>query len=189
MLAITSVKDPASAARTLMAMGFSTYVLWNALILAAAGNALVFTLSSLWVTGPTPFPGYFGEPLVYFAIVTFGLVFSTLSIVWTGRIMGGKGRLADILVLMVWIQILRLLVQIVVIMLVYVAPVMSAILVLASALVGIYMLVHFIDQAHGFGSPGKAAVVMVASFLDIAIGLSILLILVGGPNVGSTLAL
>ncbi len=186
-LVVTSIKDPASAARTLMAMGFDTRVLWDALILAAVGNTALFVLSNLFVTGPSPLPGFFEMPLVYFAVVAGGLVLSILSISWTGRMMGGTGTTANILVLMVWMQILRLAVQLLVMVLLFVAPLLSGLLVLASAVIGVYMLVHFIDQAHGFGSPGKAAVVMIASFLAIAVGLSVVLLLVGGLFLGSTI--
>ena len=76
-----------------------------------------------------------------------------------------------------------------VLVLVFVAPVLSGLLVLTSSLIGAYMMAHFVDQAHGFQSLGRAAAVMIASFLAIAIGLSTLLLLVGGPNVGSNLTL
>lgn len=186
-LAITSVKDPADAARTLMAMQFPTRVLWNALVLVAAGNTVLFFLSNLLFPGPSPLPAIFSEPLIYFAIVAGGLALMAWSIFWTGRLMGGKGALADILVLIVWLQALRLVVQLVVLVLMFVVPVLSAMLVLAVALIGVYILVHFVDQAHRFGSPGRAAAVLILSLLVIVIGLSVILTLIGGPYVGSTI--
>lgn len=186
-LAVASVKTPAIAARTLMAMGFDTGTLWNALVLVAVANTFLFSLSNVILPGPSPLPEILSAPLVYFAVVAGGLALTAVSIRWVGRFMGGKGSLADILVLIVWMQVLRVLVQVVVLVLVFVIPLLSALLVFASALIGVYMLVHFINQAHRLDSPGKAAVVLVVSVLAIVVGLSVLLTLVGGPYIGSTL--
>jgi len=136
-LAITSVKDPGSAARTLIAMGFTTGVLWNALVLVAVANTFLFTLSNMILSGPSPLPALFTIPWVYFAIVAGGLALTALSIYWVGRMMGGQGSLGDILVLIVWMQALRVLVQVVVLILVFVLPLLSAFLVFAAALIGI----------------------------------------------------
>jgi hypothetical protein len=179
-LAITSVKDPASAAPTLMAMGFPTQALWSALVLVAVVNAMLFTLSDLLFPGPSPLPEFFSSPLVYFVVVAVGLSLTVVSLFWTGRFMGGKGELADVLVLIVWMQTLRVLVQGAAIVLMVVAPILSALLVFAAALIGVYMFVHFVDQAHRFGSVGRAAVVLIASFLAIVVGLSVLLTLIAG---------
>jgi hypothetical protein len=186
-LAITSLKDPADAARTLLAMQLPTRVLWDLLVLVAIGNTILFYFSNLFFPGPSPLLAMFTAPFVYFLVVSGGLALMAVSICWTGRFMGGKGTLADILVLIVWMQMLRLLVQAVVLVLMFVMPVLSALLVLAVALVGIYVLLHFINQAHRYGSLGRSAVVLILSFLAIVVGLSILLTLIGGPFVGSTL--
>ncbi len=184
-LAILSVKKPAEAARILIAMGFASGALWNALMLVAVGNTLLFALSDQILDGPSPLPGVLNAPLVYFSVVAGGLALTALSVYWIGRWMGGMGTLADILVLITWMQMLRLLVQVVVLALVFVAPLLSAILVLAAGLVGVYMLVHFVNQAHRFNSSGKAILVLVVSLLAIVVGLSIILTLVGGPFVGT----
>lgn len=184
-LAITSIKEPASAARTLLAMGFNPASLWTLLLLVAVGNSFLFTLSNMAFPTPSPLPGLFTSPLVYFAIVAGGLALTALSIVWIGRLMGGKGGLADVLVLVVWLQILRLVVQAVALVLMFVVPVLSALLVLAAGLIGIYMLVHFINQAHRLESLGKAVMVLIGSVLAIVVGLSVILSLVGAPFVGS----
>ena len=184
-LAITSVKEPASAARTLLAMGFGTGILWNALVLVAVANTFLYALSQTAMPGPSPLPPVFSQPMVYFIIVAGGLALTALSIFWTGRLMGGTGSLADVLVLIVWLQTLRLVVQVAVLVLMFVMPLFSALLVFAAALLGVYILVHFVDQAHRFKSTGKAAVVLIASLLAIVVGLSFLLTLVSGFFGGS----
>jgi len=179
-LAIISLRDPASAARTLMAMGFQTGMLWNALLLVAVGNTMLYSLSGVLMPGPTPLPEIFSMPLIYFAIVAGGLALTALSIHWVGGIMGGTGTLGDILVLIVWLQFLRLVVQVAVLVGMFVMPLFSALLIFAAALMGVYLLVHFVDQAHHFKSTGKAAVVLILSLVAIVIGLSLVLTLLGG---------
>lgn len=186
-LAVTSVRDPGTAARTLMAMKFESGPLWNALVLVAVANTMLFTLSNMILPGPSPLPEILSTPLVYFGVVAGGLALTAISLFWTGRMMGGKGSLAEILVLIVWMQALRVLVQVVALILVFVIPVLSELLVLAAGLVGIFMLVHFVKQAHQLESTGRAIAILVVSVLVIVIGLSAILTLIGGPYVGSTL--
>jgi len=186
-LAILSVRKPGDAARVLMALGLGTGVLWNALVLIAIANAVQFSLSNMILPGPSPLPGILGAPLVYFAIVAGGLSLTALSIYWTGRFMGGEGTLADVLVLIVWMQILRLLVQVAALVLVLVMPILSILLVIIAGLIGVYMLVNFINQAHRFNSIAKATVVLVLSILAIVAGLSLLLTIFVGPYSGATL--
>jgi Yip1-like protein len=183
-LAITSVRNPAVAARVLMGMGFDIGSLWSALVLVAIGNTLLYSLSIAIFPESSPLSHFLSAPFVYFAIVAGGLTLTSVSIAWVGRKMGGKGQLADVLVLVVWMQALRLVVQVAVLVLVFVMPALSALLVLAAGLIGIYMLVNFVDQAHGFHSIGRAAMVLIASMLAIVVGLTLILTLVGGVAMG-----
>lgn len=185
-LAITSVKDPATAARALMAMQIPRKALWIALVLVAVLNTLLFVLSNVVMPGPSPLPEIFDSPGLYLAIVVVGLILTTYSIYGVGRVMGGKGSLNDVMVLVVWLQVLRVAVQGAALVLVLLLPLLSALLVFAAALIGVFMLVHFIDQAHRFGSLGRSAAALIASLLAIVFGLSLILSLVGGPIVGST---
>ncbi len=147
-------------------------------------NTLIFVLSGMLVPGPSPLPAMLSSPVIYFAIVAGGLVLTVYAILWTGRAFGGQGALEEILVLIVWLQSLRVLVQVAVLVLVLTVPLLSALLVFAAALIGLYMLVHFIDQAHRFDSPGRAIGVLIASVLAIVLGLSVLLSLLAGPILG-----
>ena len=102
----------------------------------------------------------------------------------TGYFMGGTGSLDDILSVMIWLQFLRVLVQVVSIVLLLTLPLLAALLTLAAAILGLWIFVHFIDQAHRFGSPLKSVGVIVASFIGMVMGLSILLALFGGGFLG-----
>lgn len=183
-LAITSLSDPAQAARTLMAMRIPRDALWTGLFLVAVLNTILAGLSDILIHNPTPLPAIFSVPVVYFAVVSGGLILTVYSIFWTGRMMSGKGTFEDVLVLMVWLQMLRVIVQAVTLVLFLVMPMFAALLVFAASLVGVYILVHFVNQAHQLGSIPRAAGVLIASVLLIVLGLTMLLSLVGGASMG-----
>ena len=103
---------------------------------------------------------------------------------WVGRMFGGQGSMEDIMVVIVWLQFMRVLVQAAALLLLLTIPVLSMLLILAAALVGIWILVHFVDQAHRYGSLGKAAGVLIAAFVGMVVGISILLSMIGVDAVG-----
>lgn len=186
-LALTSITDPATAARQLLAFSVPREALWTALVLMAVLNAAIFTLSNILLPTPSPFPGLLNSPIAYFGIAAGGLILSIYAIFWIGRILGGTGALEDVMILLVWMQALRVVVQAVALVLVLTVPLLSALLVFAATLVGLYMLLHFVNQAHRFESLGRAAGVLIGAFVAIVLGLSLVLSLIGGPIVGSSL--
>lgn len=185
-LVVLSVRNPAEGARVLMGLNLPGRALWTALALVAVLNTILFTLSNILFPGPTPLPEVLTAPTVYLAVVFGGLALTVYSIFWVGRMLGGQGALADILVLIVWLQALRVAVQAVALVLMLVVPLLSGLLVLAAGLIGVWMMVHFVNEAHRLNSLGRAVGVLVASLLAIVVGLSVLLSLVAGPIVGST---
>ncbi|SFU21575.1 Yip1 family protein [Sedimentitalea nanhaiensis] len=184
-LTVLSVKDPANAARVVLTLPMSRDALWAALGLIAVLNALLFSLSNLLVPGPSPLPGLFNVPLVYCAIVAGGLILTVYSLFWTGRFLGGRGTVDGVMRVVLWLQALRLLVQGVALVLLMTVPLLSALLVFAASIYGIYMLLHFIKQAHELPTMGRAAGVLIAAMLAMLLGLTLLISLFGGPIVGS----
>ena len=184
-LAILSVKDPAGAANTLLANPVPRQALWIVLALIAVLNALLFSLSNILVPGPVPFPGLFEIPLIYCTVVAGALLLMISAFFWVGRAMGGSGSFDDIMQTILWLQALRLVVQAAALVLVLTLPLLSALLVFAASLYGIYMLLHFLNQAHRLESMGRSAGVLIASMLAIVLGLTLLISLFGGPIAGS----
>ncbi|MBK0326581.1 YIP1 family protein [Rhodobacteraceae bacterium F11138] len=185
-LTVLSVKDPAAAARAVLQWPISREALWTLLALVAVLNAILFSVSNLLVPGPSPLPGLFNMPLVYCAIVAAGLVLTVYALFWTGRFLGGRGTLEAVLRVVLWLQVLRLLVQVAALVLVVTIPLLSALLVFAASIYGIYMLLHFIKQAHDLTSLGRSAGVVVGAMLAILLGLTLLISMFGGQIVGSS---
>jgi len=188
-LAVLSVKNPKQAARILMDMQLETGILWNALLLVALVNTFLFVFSVEFIGLSSPYPAFFTDPFINFAIMVAGIALMVASLVFTGRVMGGSATMRDVLALVIWVQVVQAAIQILAYIALLVVPLLANILTLAGGLVGLYMLVHFINESHKFNSLGKSAAVMIGALLGVVIGLSIVAIMVGGPDVGSTLEL
>ncbi|MEO9780403.1 MAG: Yip1 family protein [Sedimentitalea sp.] len=183
-LAVLTIKTPAEASRVLLGMDIPREALWTGLALVAVLNGLLFTLSNLLVPGPSPLPEIILVPALYTVLVAGGLVLTVYALFWTGRFMGGTGSLDDIMLTIVWLQGLRVALMVLVIVLILTVPVLSALLGFAASIYGLYILLHFIDQAHRLNSLAKSAGVLVASMAAIVLGLTLLISLFGGPISG-----
>lgn len=180
-MAVLTVRDPAQAAAVLLAMRPGRDVLWLALVLAAVLNTLVFSLSDILLPTPPVFPPVLHQPLAYFAMITLGLAGFIQFLTWIGRLLGGRGGFADLMVLLVWLQYLRLGVQAAALVLVLTLPVLSLVLVAGATIVGLYILLHFVSQAHGLNSLGRAAMTLILTMVAMAFAISVLIALLGGP--------
>lgn len=176
--------QPNEAARELIEMRLPRQGLWMALALLSILNSIVYSLSQQLNPPTDPsvalMPPAFHSPIL-FALFLFGaLAITVIALHYVGQGLGGApGSMDDILVLLTWLQVLRLLVQVGVLLLVLVAPVLGAIAVIVAAVWGIYILICFVDAAHRFGNMFKAAGVIILSLVAMAVGLSAFLSLVG----------
>lgn len=176
--------QPQEAARALIQMRLPRQGLWMALGLMSILNSIVYSLS-LQFSPPTDpsaalMPPAFHSP-VLFALFLFGaLAITVIALYYVGLGLNGTAEsMDDVLVLITWLQVLRLLVQVGVLVLALAAPVLAALAVMVAAIWGAYILVGFVDAAHRFGSMFKAAGVILLSLVAMAMGLSALLSLVG----------
>lgn len=181
--------QPQEAARALMEMRLPRQDLWMALGLMSILNSIVYSLS-LHLSPPSDpsvalMPPAFHSPIL-FAVFLFGaLAITVIALYYVGQGLGGKpGSMDDLLVLITWLQVLRLMVQLAVLVLALAAPVLAALAVMVAAIWGVYILVGFVDAAHRFGNMFKAAGVILLSLVAMAIGLSALLSLVGVAVMG-----
>lgn len=184
-LVATTVTNPAEAARQLLSLNLGRETLWLALVLAVVLNALLHVLTNILVPVDDPELQLLTNSLVtYVALAGGGLLLSIAAFFYVGRKMGGAGSFEDVMVLMVWMQFLRVLVQVISLIFMLAIPGLFVLLAFAAAILWLYIIVHFIDQAHRFGSPLKALGVLVLSALAIAVVVTVLLSLVGGPMLG-----
>ena len=175
---------PRVAAARLIVLDLPRPVLWQALVLVIVLNALAFHLGILAAPPSAPLPPMMATPFMFALTLGCGAVVTVFAITFTGNWLGGEGGLGDVLVLIVWLQALRLAVQLVATVLALVAPGLALILLMAVNLYGLWIFVNFIDVAHRFGSPLKALGVIALAGIGIVLGLVLMLSLIGASTVG-----
>lgn len=178
--------SPGKAAEKLLATDFRSDALWMVLVLMGVMNALVHGLSMYF----SPIPEGAVVPTLFLSPLLFGLasVLSLLAMVyllfWLGQMLQGRAALKDILVLVAWVQVLRLLAQIVGTVAVYFIPALGGLAMLVATVWGIVILVVFINKAHQFTNPFKGLGVLIGAMLGMVIGLSILFGALGASTAG-----
>jgi hypothetical protein len=184
-LARLTLRDPASAGQRIMALKLSRDVLWTGLALVAAANTIILSISAM-ILPPSGLPAFFNSPLAMFVILAGVLVVTVHGIYWTGQALGGQGDLGDLLAMLVWLQVLRVGVQLVVTLLIFAAPTLSLMVSLIAAVWALWILLHFIAAAFRFPSLGKAAGVLLVATIGLVLGLGMLMSLIGLSIMGGT---
>lgn len=173
-----SIRSPEEAGRRLMALNPVMAVRW--MLLGAAVSVSVVLLYLLPViTGqhellPSPFAFVAtqgGMNLVVIALITY-----------VGGAFGGKGRFADVLWLVGWMQVVTAALLVVQIVVMLVLPFLNIPAGVASVAISIWVLVGFICAAHGFQSRVAVLIGGFMTFMIFSFILSIILLFLGfGP--------
>lgn len=182
--------SPNEAAATVLAIrrSVANEVLWMAVILAAVLNALVVSLN-MQLFPPAPetvemLPPVFLSPGLLAIFVVGGLVISVFVLLWAGRVLGGTANLGDMLAVMTWIELVQVGLQVPLTLLAILVPGLSQLAGLVASIWMLFVLVAFLDTAHGFGSPMRAIGVMILSFFLLVMGLMFFLLLIGATAEG-----
>ncbi|MBB95645.1 MAG: hypothetical protein CML68_13775 [Rhodobacteraceae bacterium] len=186
-LALLTVKDPAEAARQVMGLNLPREVLWLAIGVVSLVNTLLLFGPAVLMGLPVLLPGVLAQPVTYVLLVSVGLVVMIWMMQWIGEKMGGTGSFDEVAAVLIWMQALRVAVQLVSLVVQFLFPFFSLLLAVVVGFYSLYVLLHFIDQAHRLGSLARAAGVLIASVLALALAMTLLLTLIGGP-MGDTLA-
>lgn len=188
-LVLQTLTDPVSAAYGLMGMALPARALWMALALMAVLNSMIYSLSLRGAGAADPdaaalMPIAFQSPILFAGLLFGALAATVFALFWVGQLMGGTARLEDLLVLVAWLQVLRLGLQIVVTVVALAIPGLAAMLVFAGSIWGLYILLGFITAAHDFDSWLRAAGVLIVAMLAMAFGLTLILMMVGVRGMG-----
>jgi hypothetical protein len=191
-LALLTLRDPASAAQTVIAAGFRRDILWSFLLLVSIANAILVWVSNA-LTGPTPeqvaqmpiqIPQIVFSPLFAFVFLAGALVITVHVLYWIGAAIGGDGELDDMLSVLVWLQTMRVFAQVILLVLMLALPTLAGLFGLAVAVLSIWILVHFVNEATGLGSIFKTVGVLLSAMVGIILGLSFILTITGLASVG-----
>jgi len=189
-----TMRQPAQAARLVIAMEIPRGFMLVALALLTVLNAIVFSLFVLYATtiggGILALPVIFESPAVY-TLVTGGVsILTILALLWSGRALGGRATLDEMIAVVTWIQVPHLVLQTLAFAVMFAMPALSAMLGAVGNLWLLWMLIHFINVAHRFNSMGRAAAVLAMAAAAGILGLSLILGLIGGAaTIGGVAAL
>ncbi len=184
-LFIMTVYNPTQAASVLLDRAVPRDTAWSILALGVILNTLLYFLS----TTLFPMPPEFTLPLLRSPVMVgtiLGLVVFIFAFVfyWLGRVMGGQGTFDHILLMMGWLQFMRLFVQFSSLMLMLFLPGIAQLFVLGAGLYGAWIVVNFLNVAHQYDSLGKAVMLLMLTLFGLVIGMSIVLSVIGVTTVG-----
>ncbi len=184
-LALLTLRDPTSAASVILGWNLSKEAVWTAIALVSVVITMLSTLSNMIFPVPAPLNAIVGNPFVYFAVAFGGFLATVYAIFWAGRMLGGRGAIDDLMVLLLWLQALRAAAQIAILLCLIIAPVMASFLVLFVAVATLWVFVQFISVGLQLNSLLRAIVVLIIGAAVLIAGLSFLLSLVGFSAVGA----
>ena len=187
----TTLTRPREGARDIIAMNFSTQVLWMVLTLISITMSAI--VSGLFHVLPVPNDAageiirsmlFYTSP-IGFALLNLGnAVLSIFVLFWSGRMFGGTGNIRDILSVIVLFQatVIGLLFAIAVASLLL--PFISALAFLAFAVWAIWAMISMLDVAHDFRNIGKAIAVFLMATFVVPFGLSVIIGALAAPFIG-----
>lgn len=171
--------DPKAGARAVLEAGVPPAAYWLIAALVVVLSALFVGLNQLLV--PVDAPGATGPMLPGVSALFIGgnLVVLIFAVHWVGRAFGGEGSLGDSILLMSWLQAVLLVLQLIIGFLTVFAPFLGGLAFVAAMAYTLWLLVNFIDVIHRFGSLGKSAMMLLLAIVGIALGLGLVLSLIG----------
>lgn len=172
-LARESLLDPRSGALRLLAAEIPAQVPMLVLALVSVMNGLVYGLILSPVLALSP---------ILLALVSGGVIWVSawlLSVI--GAQLGGHAGVSVMLRVVLWLQLIRLAVQIALVVIGFAIPPLAPIVSMVAGIWMLYMAVCFIAAAHGFETRWKAVALLAAVFVLTLVLASLLVASVGEP--------
>lgn len=183
-LALLTLRDPHAAAEIILSWNLPKEAIWTGIALVSVIVTILSTLSNMLMPAEDPLGAMVSAPLIYFIIAAGGFVATVYAIYWTGRMLGGRGDVKDLMVLLLWLQGLWAGAQAAMLVCLLIAPVLATFLLLFVALATIWVFVHFISIGLQLNSLMRAVVVLIVGTIVLIIGTGFLLSLIGVSSVG-----
>ena len=177
-----TLTDPRASARRLISLGLPHNARWIALALIAALSAIMahVAMSLMAVRVPEGQGGPLPSPIITAMMQMGVLVLSALLTHHVGRWRGGRGRLEDAVLLMVWLQLVLVCVQVAQILMLLILPPLADLLGFAAIVLFLWLLTGFIMELHGFESRGRVLLGIVMTVFGMAFALVLILSILFG---------
>lgn len=171
-LARLTVTDPRAAARTLLDYGFPREHHWTLFLLVVSLGGAVFAAANVMAPPPEDAPALSG---LMAAVLVGGSIFvSTGVMLLAGRLFGARAEAPDAMLLVLWLELLSLAVQILVLIVGFVAPGAGMVLALIYFLLFVWLLSAFTAELHGFATVLRGFVGLAVATLALAFGVALL---------------
>lgn len=173
---------PREAAQVVMRMPLPLQDRWAAVALMAVLSA--FLMQAMAALLP-PAVGPNGEvlqpvgPFFWAGMVAIGMVLTASLAFAVGRWRGGKGELADAVILIAWLQFIQLLMVVLQLVLLVTVPLLTPVVEIGAVLLFLWLLVNFVAEMHGFRSLGLVFLGVVVTFVVAVFSMSLLLMMLG----------
>ncbi|WP_170398968.1 YIP1 family protein [Ruegeria arenilitoris] len=165
-LAVLTVSNPAQAARLLLAMRPGREVLWLGFSLAVVLSCVLQVGMAQLLPIPPDQPVPATEPVLLILARSAGaIMLSILAFLMFGRLLGGTGTFDEVFLLTVWLQYLQIAGLVLSLVSLLVMPLLIIVITLATAVLSLYVTLHFLNEAHKFGSLWKSFGVILLSAL------------------------
>lgn len=183
--------DPRGAGHRVIALGLPPQVLWTALALVA----VLFSLSMSAILHSAPMPPdptgaairalpHYSAPLMA-ALMQWGqMVITVFILFWVGQALGGKGRLVDMLAVMIWLNLVAVVISVVIFVLALVLPPLASLAVLVMLFWVFWATFGMIDAAHRFDNYFMGMLVFILAVVAMAIGMSVFSAVLGLTAMG-----
>ncbi|MFD1344099.1 hypothetical protein [Litorisediminicola beolgyonensis] len=179
-----SLATPREIGAWLIGLGLGREVLLLAFgLVLVLQTAFMTTLVTLVDPETMPIP-LLRQPLVFMLGLGGMLALFAVLLTWAGRMAGGTAQLEEMGLLLIWLQGLRLALQLAVLVLSFALPALSPLLLMAGTALSFWILVNFVAAAHRFDGLGRALLVLVMAAFGLAMGISILLGMIGATTLG-----
>ena len=179
-----SFRDPAGTARALMGVGLSRGTLYSMLALVTVMSVLLLELGN--ALSPAGSAILRLTPFTLCVILGASLIMMVFALQLTGQMLGGQGRFAAALLLVIWWQAMALVIQAAQTLAVLILPPLAGLLTIAGLVWLVFALLHFVNVLHGFDSLPKALATVAIGVVGISFGLALLLTLIGVTLQGGT---
>lgn len=166
---ILTLRQPGAAARSILLRQWPAEAVWTGLLLAIVLNVLFFSSVSLFfplegdLVTLNLMPDSTGISIFTAAIRSVGFA-AVLTL--GGRWLGGTASFMPMLSLLVWHQLVQIFALLAVILIMAFSPSLGALFALLVGVVLFFVLLNFVNEAHGFASLWRAfAVIVMATIL------------------------
>jgi hypothetical protein len=184
---ILTLRQPGAAARSILLRQWPAEAVWTGLLLAIVLNVLFFSSVSLFfplegdLVTLNLMPDSTGISIFTAAIRSVGFA-AVLTL--GGRWLGGTAKFLPMLSLLVWHQLVQIVALLAVILIMAFSPSLGAMFALLVGVVLFFVLLNFVNEAHGFASLWRAFAVLVMATILMFFAMIFVVGLIGPDYLG-----